>query len=141
MQASAENSRLVEYVNKIKPRLAKESVTEDPVSPEMRIAVCIYRLARGDYLHAIAELVGLGKATVCLIVKEVCEALVDCMWHEYVDSKMPSDINSLQEVMELFDQEWQYQCCFGAIDGCHIPIKCPKGGAESAKEYHNFKNF
>ena len=28
-----------------------------------------------------------------------------------------------------------------AIDGCHISIKCPAGGLESAKEYHNFKNF
>ncbi len=29
----------------------------------------------------------------------------------------------------------------GAIDGCHIPMKCPKGGAESSKEYHNFKKL
>ena len=84
---------------------------------------------------------GLGKATVCLIVNEVYEALVSCMWHEYVGSKMTTDLNSLREVMESFDQEWQFQCCFEAIDGCHMPIKCPKGCAESAKGYHNFKNF
>ena len=36
---------------------------------------------------------------------------------------------------------WQFPSCFGAIDGCHLPIKCPPGGQESAKEYHNFKNF
>ena len=28
-----------------------------------------------------------------------------------------------------------------AIDGCHIPICCLPGGAEEAKEFHNFKNF
>ena len=128
-------------LNKIKPVLVKESITEDPMTPMMRLAVCLYRLARGDYLHTISELVGLGKTTVCLIVKEVCEALVSCMWHEYVSSKMATDLNSLREVMESFDQEWQFQCCFRAVDGCHIPIKCPNGGAESAKEYHNFKNF
>ena len=27
----------------------------------------------------------------------------------------------------------------GVVDGCHIPIKCPKGGAEARKEYYNFK--
>ncbi len=43
--------------------------------------------------------------------------------------------------MEEFDEELQFQCCFGADDGCHVPIKCPKGGAESCKEYHNFKKF
>ena len=27
------------------------------------------------------------------------------------------------------------------MDGCHISIKCPDGGAEAVKEYNNFKNF
>ncbi len=40
-----------------------------------------------------------------------------------------------------FEAMWQVPCYFGAIDGCHIPIKCPKGGIESAKEYHNFNIF
>ena len=26
----------------------------------------------------------------------------------------------------------------GSNDGCHIPIKCPPGGLEACKEYHNF---
>ena len=39
------------------------------------------------------------------------------------------------------DQRWQFPCCWGAIDGCHIPIKCPPGGLQSCTEYHNFKNF
>lgn len=29
----------------------------------------------------------------------------------------------------------------GGVDGCHIPCKCPKSGAEARKEYYNFKNF
>jgi hypothetical protein len=39
------------------------------------------------------------------------------------------------------EERWQFPCCWAAIDGCHIPIKCPAGGGEAAKEYHNFKNF
>ncbi|XP_066028735.1 uncharacterized protein [Pocillopora verrucosa] len=39
------------------------------------------------------------------------------------------------------EQMWQFPCCWSAIDGCHISIKCPPGGLESSKEYHNFKNF
>ncbi len=35
----------------------------------------------------------------------------------------------------------QFPYSWGAVDGCHIPIKCPPGGAEACKEYHNFKNF
>ena len=43
--------------------------------------------------------------------------------------------------MEEMDEEWQFTCAFAAIYGCHISIKCPAGALESAKEYHNFKNF
>ena len=128
-------------LGEIAPMISKQTVTEDPITPEVRLAVCLYRLARGDYLHTIAELVGLGTATVSLITKEVCEALVSRLWDKYVNKNMPKDLNSLRDTMESFDREWQFQCCFGAVDGCHIPIKCPNGGAESAKEYHNFKGF
>ena len=37
--------------------------------------------------------------------------------------------------------EWQFKYAFAAIDGSHCPIKCPAGGAESMKQYYNFKNF
>ena len=43
--------------------------------------------------------------------------------------------------MKEFDQEWQFRYCLGTVDGCYLPIKCPDGGPESCKEYHNFKNF
>ena len=43
--------------------------------------------------------------------------------------------------MTSFEELWQFPCCFAAVDGCHLPIKCPRGGLESAKEYYNFKNF
>ena len=39
------------------------------------------------------------------------------------------------------EELWQFLCCWAAVDGCHIPMKCPPGGLKSCKEYHNFKNF
>ena len=39
------------------------------------------------------------------------------------------------------DELWQFPFSWAAVDGCHIPIKCPPGGLESCKEYHNFRNF
>ena len=39
------------------------------------------------------------------------------------------------------EEFWQFPCCWTALDGCHIPMKCPPGGLQSCKEYHNFKNF
>ena len=39
------------------------------------------------------------------------------------------------------EQFWQFPYCWAAVDGCHIPIKCPPSGPESRKEHYNFKNF
>ena len=125
----------------IKDDLTKQTVAENPVPPPVRLAVCLYRLGRGDYLHTIGELAGLGKSTVYGIVKEVSEAIVSRMWQKMVVCNMPKSLENLKETMTGFEEQWQFPCCFGAVDGCHLPIKCPNGGLESAKEYHNFKNF
>ena len=37
------------------------------------------------------------------------------------------------------EELWQLPRCWVAFDGCRIPIKCPPGGLEACKEYHNFK--
>ena len=39
------------------------------------------------------------------------------------------------------DELWQFPFTWAAVDDCHIPIKCPPGGNEACKEFHNFKNF
>ena len=50
-------------------------------------------------------------------------------------------MEKFKECMTDFEQIWQFPYAFGAIDGCHLPIKCPTGGREANKEYHNFKEF
>ena len=58
-----------EYLlNRIRTLLERQSITEDVISPEFRLAVCLYRLGRGDYYYTISELTGLGTSTVCEIV-------------------------------------------------------------------------
>ena len=54
-------------LSKIQHRIQKEYVTEVPFPPEQRFAICLYRLGRGGYLYAIAEMVGLAESTVCQI--------------------------------------------------------------------------
>ena len=58
------------FLAEIKQDLEKETTAETPLESKIRLAVCLYRLARGDYLHTVAELTGLGTSTVCEIVKE-----------------------------------------------------------------------
>ena len=128
-------------LNRIGPFVARETVIEDPISPELRLALCLYRLCRGDYLYTIAEMAGVGVSTVCLIVNEVCQVLVDHLWSECVSSPIPKTQDDFKKKILDMDEFWLFPCCWAAIDGCHIPIKCPPGGLEACKEYHNFKNF
>ncbi|XP_068690124.1 uncharacterized protein [Montipora foliosa] len=125
----------------IRPDIEKNTVTEIPVSPECRLAICLYRFGRGDYLYTIAELFGLGVATVHNIVKEVCEAIIRNLWKESVQAYFPTTEHNFKEKMVDMEMLWQFPSCWGAIDGCHIPIQCPPGGLKACKEYHNFKNF
>ena len=116
-------------------------MTEPPISPECRLGICLYRLARGDYFYTIAEMVGLGVATVCSIVKEVTEAIIANLWNLSVKQHMPETKEDFERKILDMEELWQFPSCWGAIDGCHIPIKCPSGGLQASKEFHNFKNF
>ena len=55
------------------------------------------------------------------------------------------DFEKFRDIINDFEKLWQSSYGFGAIYGCHIPIKCPPPlpprGQESAKVYCNFKNF
>ena len=84
---------------------------------------------------------GLGVSTVCTILNEVTKAIVENLWDECMTKHMPKTEEEFRNKMIDMEQLWQFPCCWFAVDGCHIPIKCPPGGPESRKEYYNFKNF
>ena len=128
-------------LGRIRNLIEKDTITEEPISPEGRLAICLYRLARGDYYFTIAEMAGIGERTVGYIVNEVTTAIVECLWEDTVKKHMPKSEDEFRSKILDMEEAWQFPCCWSAVDGCHIPIKCPPGGLESCKEYHNFKNF
>jgi hypothetical protein len=80
-------------------------------------------------------------STVATIAKEVSEAIVEVLWEDSISKYMPNSEDSFRNKIIDMEEMWQFPCCWAAIDGCHIPLKCPAGGMEACKEYHNFKNF
>ena len=116
----------------IKNDITKQRISEKPISTEERLAICLYRLSRGDYYHTIAEMTGVGESTVSIIVREVTEAIVDNLWTDFVESHFPHDREMLYQKVKEMEQEWQFPYAYAAVDGCHIPIKCPSGGQEAA---------
>ena len=128
-------------LRRIEPFLIRQTVMEEPIPPVLRLAICLYRLSRGDYFYTIAEMSGLGVSTISSICQEVCQVLVDHLWNENVSSHMPQTEEEFKQKILDMEEFWQFPCCWTALDGCHIPMKCPPGGLQSCKEYHNFKNF
>ena len=127
----------------IRNDLEHQTINEDPITPECRLAICIYRLGRGDknYYYTIAKMAGLGASTVHEIVTQVCWLITEHLWEECVMKHIPRTEQEFKQKMKEMNDKWQFPFCWATIDECHIPIKCPPGGAASCKEYHKFKNF
>ena len=89
----------------------------------------------------IAEITGFATPTVCNIVIEVSQSVIENLWDVSVEKHWPTTEAEFLEKMIEMESMWQFPCCLGAVDGCHIPIRCYSGGKEANKEYHNFKNF
>ena len=76
-------------LSKIEHGICKGFVVKAPINPDQRLAICLYRLARGDYLYTIGEMVRLAESTVCQIVAEVCTAIIEELWSETVEIHSP----------------------------------------------------
>ena len=99
----------------IRPDPERESVGGSPLSTELRLGICLYRLAIGDYYYTIAEMAGIGEATVCTTVIEVCKSIINNLWTSAVASIFPKIENEFREAMITMKEHWQFLCAFGAI--------------------------
>ena len=128
-------------LNRIRHDLERVVVCEDPIPLDMRLAICRYRLGCRDYYFTIDEMSEVGVSTVAGITEDVWDTIINNLWNDSVVNHFPKNEQTFREKMLNMEQMWQFPCCWSAIDGCHISIKCPPGGLQSSKEYHNFKNF
>ena len=106
-----------------------------PIPVDQRIAITLWKLETNIKYRTIGHLFGVGLSTVCVLVHEVCRAVVEKLASTYI--KLPKD-DSIQTVIDGFLHRWQFPQCAGAIDGSHIPILAPP---LNAKDYFNRKHF
>ena len=128
-------------LGRIRNAIEKGTITEERIIPEARLAICLYRFARGDYYFTKAEMSGIEERTVGYIVNAVTTAIVECLWEDTIKKHMPKSEEEFRSKILDMEEAQQFPCCWSAVDLCHIPIKCPPGRLKSCKEYHNFKNF
>ena len=91
-------------------------------------------LATGDSQQTISFNFRVGKATVCNIIQETCEALCKVLKPNYL--KPPSSADEWREIAAGFETEWNFPYCLGTVDGKHVVIQAP---ALSGSEFFNYK--
>lgn len=100
-----------------------------------RVAIAIYRLATSAEERTVANVFGVSRSSVNLIVKEFCEVVVRLLEPRYV--RMPK-AHELAEHLRQFEAVAGFPQVVGALDGCHIEV-CPP--SEHAVDYHNYKGW
>ena len=100
-----------------------------------RFAITLYRLADTAQYRIIANLFGVGKSTVCQIVKEVCQAIVEILMPTYIRLPRACEV---QGHIAGFRRRAGFPQVVAALDACHIPIIAPE---ESPEDFVNRKGF
>ena len=95
-------------LNWIRHHLTHDTTFGEPISPQERLGICLYRLSRGDYYHIIAETAGRGFTTVQCITQEVCKVIVSNLWSEFAN---------FPETISQKEGKWQFPSAFGGVDG------------------------
>ena len=102
---------------------------------EQRVALTLWFLATGTDFRTIGHLFGVSKSTVCVVTKQVCNALVSILLPKYI--RFPSG-DGLREVVDGFKHKFGFPQCAGVVDGTHVPIVSP---VEYPADYYNRKGF
>lgn len=119
-----QKSTFMYLCNLLRPHIQKQdTIMRCAITVEKRIAVTLWRLATNVEYRTIGHLFGISRASVCCIVREVCETIVRVVMPKYI--KWPKG-EQLQETVDLFENMWDYPQCAGAVDGSHIPIIAPE---------------
>ncbi|XP_067648025.1 uncharacterized protein [Eurosta solidaginis] len=114
----------------------KDTNYRNEIPLEKRVAIALYALGSSSEYRSIANLFGVGKATVCKILIEFCNEVWACMSPEYFKSFPLTRTGIAQGVADF--NAMGYPQCIGAIDGCHIEIHPKK---EEAVDYYNYKGW
>ena len=77
------------FATSLSPALRRtNTVLRRPLSVERRVAVTLWCLATPTEYRTIAHLFGIARSTVCEIVHETCQCILDVLMKDYI--KFPS---------------------------------------------------
>ena len=106
--------------NELRSSVKKDdTVMRKAIPVEQRIALTLWFLSTNADNRTIGHLFGVSKATICVVTKQVCSAIVEILLPKYI--QFPSG-DGLTQVVDGFKHKLGFSQCAGAVDGTHIPI-------------------
>ena len=102
----------------------------------LRLALTLRHLDTGESYHSLHFGFKVPHNTYSIIVRQVCEAIVDEFAEELI--KCPSTQEEWKDVADKLKEQWNFHHAVGAIDGKHISTK--KTG-KSGLLFYNYKGF
>ena len=108
----------------------KDTEMRPAISVEKCVAMTLWFLATNADYRTIGHLFGVSKASVCVIRKQACCAIVNVLLRKYIALPTGSD---LATVLNGFARKGFPHC-----DGSHIPIEVLQ---DSPADYHNRKGW
>ncbi|XP_067206926.1 uncharacterized protein [Linepithema humile] len=90
---------------------------------EQRLLIVLRYLATGDLPLSIALAFRVGESTVRMLIKEICQVLINVLEPIYLTQPNEKEWKSYAEG---FWNRWNVPNCVGAVDGKHITLQCPR---------------
>ena len=83
--------------------IQRSSTVRAAIPMEKRVAIALWRLGTNVEYRTISHLFGVGVLTACVIVHDVCKAIVDVLLTKYI--KIPTGNQAMESVLG-FDATW-----------------------------------
>ena len=118
------------------PFIEKKSTRfREPIPSDRRLALFLYHVTLGGTFLMISNQFACGKSTVCGIVADVTEAILQHLTNKYIRF---STTEQAMRSIELWRAKTGIPGVVACLDGCHIQIIRP---SKSGTAYFNRKGF
>ena len=98
----------------------KDTNFRKAITVRHRVAITLYWLADTAHYRTIENLFGVGNSTVCGIVKQIREVIVQVLLPKYI-YVLPNR-QEIEDKIDGFKNRAGFPQVVAAVDGCHVPI-------------------
>ena len=88
------------------PKLTRQDTTYRQAVPvELRVAICLWRLATNLELRSLSHLFGVGLSSACMFTQQVVAAINDTLKPEYLHTPSAAEF---EEIVKGFNNRWGF---------------------------------